>query len=181
MKQPAALLVLQRPLGEPLPPSDGQIGASWVVLGRRAPRILGRPVRSQKAAAHARSAPAALRAPLRALCLARQLRSGASRTGQMPAPAAPGETSRPKLACGAPAELLNRGLWPAVMTPRLIGQPTDHAVASHRAADGAVPSIEGARTYAGATSRGAAGRFPRVSARASAFFLPSWKFNFVHS
>ena len=65
---------------------------------------------------------------------------------------------------GEPPELVNTRHWPAVMTPRLIGLPADHAVASHRAADGADPSIEGARTHAGATSRGAAGRFPRVSA-----------------
>ena len=63
---------------------------------------------------------------------------------------------------GAPLEPVKAHHWPAVMTPRLIGLPADDAVSSHRAAGGADPSIEGARRYAGATSRGAAGRFLRV-------------------
>ena len=45
--------------------------------------------------------------------------------------------------------------WPAVMTPRLAGLRADDVVASHRAADGAGPSIEPGRTYAHGTSRGA--------------------------
>ena len=45
--------------------------------------------------------------------------------------------------------------WPAVMTPRIGGLRADDAVASRRAADGAGPSIEAARTYAGGISRGA--------------------------
>jgi hypothetical protein len=45
--------------------------------------------------------------------------------------------------------------WPAVMTPRVVGLRAAEAVASHRAADGAGPSIEAARTYAHGTSRGA--------------------------
>jgi hypothetical protein len=45
--------------------------------------------------------------------------------------------------------------WPAVMTPRLVALRADDAVASHRAADGAGPSIEAARTYAHGTSTGA--------------------------
>jgi hypothetical protein len=49
-------------------------------------------------------------------------------------------------------------LWPAVMAPRLAGLRAHDAVASHRAADGAVPSIKGARTHAHGTSRGAAAR-----------------------
>jgi hypothetical protein len=50
--------------------------------------------------------------------------------------------------------------WPAVTTPRCTTQPVDAVVASHRAADGASPSIEGARTHAGGISRGAVVRFP---------------------
>jgi hypothetical protein len=168
MKQPAALLVLQRPLGEPLPPSDGQIGASWVVLG-------------PPSAAH----------PRPACSVSKSSCTCAQRTGcaQGAAPSAlPGSTAaigclshrpdactcRPRRDQPAQAGLRRASgardtrHWPAVMMLRLIGLPADHAVASHRAADGAVPSIEGARTHAGATSRGAAGRFPRVSARASA-------------
>ena len=45
--------------------------------------------------------------------------------------------------------------WPAVMTPRHAALRADDAVASHRAADGAGPSIEGARTCAHGTNRGA--------------------------
>jgi hypothetical protein len=49
--------------------------------------------------------------------------------------------------------------WSAVMTPRDAGQRADDVVASHRAADGAGPSIEAARTYAGGSSGGAVVRF----------------------
>ena len=45
--------------------------------------------------------------------------------------------------------------WSAVMTPRDGGLRADDAVASHSAADGAGPSIKGARTYAHGTSSGA--------------------------
>jgi hypothetical protein len=46
------------------------------------------------------------------------------------------------------------------MTPRRAALCADDAVASHRAADGAGPSIEGARTCAHGTSTGAVVRFP---------------------
>jgi hypothetical protein len=45
--------------------------------------------------------------------------------------------------------------WPAVMTPRDGGLRACDLVASHRAADGPGPSIEGARTHARCISRGA--------------------------
>ena len=41
------------------------------------------------------------------------------------------------------------------MTPRLAALRADDAVASHRAVDGAGPSIKAARTYAHGTSTGA--------------------------
>ena len=41
------------------------------------------------------------------------------------------------------------------MTPRLAGLRADDVVASHRAADGAAPSIEPGRTYAHGTTMGA--------------------------
>ena len=63
---------------------------------------------------------------------------------------------------GGPPEEHKARHWPAVMTPRRVAQRADDVVAPRRAADGAVLSIEGARAYAGATTRGAAGRFPRV-------------------
>jgi hypothetical protein len=44
---------------------------------------------------------------------------------------------------------------PAVMAPSHVGLRADDAVASHRGADGPVPSIQPARTYAHGTSRGA--------------------------
>eukprot|EP01046_Picozoa_sp_COSAG06_P038466 COSAG06_NODE_4441_length_4263_cov_1.817003_3_plen_101_part_00 len=49
--------------------------------------------------------------------------------------------------------------WPAVMTPKRAARRAGDAAASHTAADGAGPSIEGARTYAHATSRGAVAGF----------------------
>ena len=52
--------------------------------------------------------------------------------------------------------------WSAVMTLKHVGLRADGVVASHRAADGAGPSIEGARTCAHATSRGAAAAVSRV-------------------
>ena len=45
--------------------------------------------------------------------------------------------------------------WPAAMRPRNGGLPAGAVAAWHGAADGAGPSIEGARTYAHGTSRGA--------------------------
>ena len=48
-----------------------------------------------------------------------------------------------------------RRLWPAVLTPKHAALRARGAVASHRAADGAGPSIEGARTYAHGFPRGA--------------------------
>ena len=50
--------------------------------------------------------------------------------------------------------------WPAAMTPRNGGLTADDAVASHSAADGGGPSMDGARTHAGGISRGAAARCP---------------------
>ena len=63
----------------------------------------------QKAAAHGRSAPALLRAPSRALCMARRLCSGPSRPSQMRRTANPSEGSRPALA----AESLRDAKWRA--------------------------------------------------------------------
>ena len=65
---------------------------------------------------------------------------------------------------GEPPETVRRRRWPAVMTPRLAGLRADGVVASQGAADGAVPSIETARTHAAGTSRGAVARFARVQA-----------------
>jgi hypothetical protein len=50
--------------------------------------------------------------------------------------------------------------WPAVLTLWLAGLQADDAAASHRAAGGTACSIEGARTYASGTSRGAGAVFP---------------------
>ena len=69
---------------------------------------------------------------------------------------------------GRPANLATESLpnasemrwWPAVMAPRHAGLGATDVVASHRAADGAGPPIEAARTYAHFTSRGAAASFP---------------------
>ena len=58
--------------------------------------------------------------------------------------------------------------WPAVMTPRRAALRANDVGASHRAADGADPSIPGARTHAHGTSMGAAAA---VSCIWSAFAL----------
>ena len=58
--------------------------------------------------------------------------------------------------------------WPAVMTPRRAALRANDVGASHRAADGAGPSIPGARTHAHGTSMGAAAA---VSCIWSAFAL----------
>jgi hypothetical protein len=65
-----------------------------------------------------------------------------------------------RLAAESAPKALTSRRWPAVMTPRNGGLRAADAVASHRAADGAGPSIEGAWTHAGGISRGAVVRFP---------------------
>jgi hypothetical protein len=67
-----------------------------------------------------------------------------------------------RLAAETVPKALTSRRWPAVMTPRNGGLRAADAVASHRAADGAGPSIEGARACAHATSRGAAAAVSRV-------------------
>eukprot|EP01046_Picozoa_sp_COSAG06_P027473 COSAG06_NODE_2429_length_6891_cov_159.822733_3_plen_172_part_00 len=56
---------------------------------------------------------------------------------------------------GGVPEAVKTHFWPAVMAPRRAGLGADDAVASHRAVDSAGPSIEGARTHAHGTTRGA--------------------------
>ena len=63
-------------------------------------------------------------------------------------------------------------VWPAVMAPRLAGLRADDAVASHRAVDGVGPSIEGARTYAHATPRGAVAVLSAFCPHMTTFFGP---------
>jgi hypothetical protein len=109
----------------------------------------------QKAAARGRGALTPLRMPPGGVRLFRSLCLGASRTGQRRRPATHSEGGRPALA----AESLIARRWPAVVTPGRAVQRAGDAAASHSAADGAGPSIEGARTYAHASSRGAALRF----------------------
>ena len=66
-----------------------------------------------------------------------------------------------RLAAETVPKALTSRRWPAVMTPRNGGLRAVDAVASHRAADSAGPSIEGARTHAGGISRGAVVRCVR--------------------
>ena len=110
----------------------------------------------QKAAARARGALTPLRMPPGGVRLPRALCLGASRTGQRRRPATHSEGGGqhwPRRASG------DGHSWPAVVTPGRAVQRAGDAAASHSAADGAGPSIEGARTYAHASSRGAALRF----------------------
>jgi hypothetical protein len=73
---------------------------------------------------------------------------------------------------GAP-EAVKTQFWPAVMAPRRSGLSADDAAASHRAVDGAVPSIDAARTRAHGTTRGAVAvsraSCPRIPAIPSTF------------
>jgi hypothetical protein len=65
-----------------------------------------------------------------------------------------------RLAAESLSNMMEERRWPAVMTPRDGGPQAAEGVASHSAADGARPSIQGARTHAHYTSRGAAAGFP---------------------
>ena len=81
-----------------------------------------------------------------------------ARCHDLPPPARAAGPSWPRRASGEQCPRL----WPAVLTLKHAALPADDAVASHRAAGGDGPSIEGARTCAGGTTRGAVGRFERV-------------------
>jgi hypothetical protein len=136
---------------------------SWVVLDRGAPRIVGRPaeLENQLHMGVARWLCPGHR-PERSAWLdghARVLLTPA-RCHDLPPPARVAGPSWPRRASG---EQYPR-LWPAVLTLKHAALPADDAVASHRAAGGDGPSIEGARTCAGGTTRGAVGRCERVSA-----------------
>ena len=169
MKRSPSPPVVERPGSEPLAPVDGRKGAAglvWAVEGAE-PRVGQNHVK-------------------------KQLRVGSwAGSAQGPFPSAlPGSITmrgtfshRPDaLSChpqrGRPAST-DRGdghfrakarRWPAVMTPRRAAQPADGAVASHRAVEGARPSIDGARTYAHGTLRGAVAVSRAVCPR-SAFCL----------
>jgi hypothetical protein len=158
---------LVRPVTEPLTPLGGQKGASgvfWAVPRVESP--VGQ-VGLKKAAAHGRSALALLRTPSRGLCLDRWPYSGPSRTRQMRRPATCSERSlrtvfAQRLCLPRRAPLAGSDDADAHAALR-----SDDAVASRRAADGTVPSIEAARTYAHGTSRGA------VAVSRAFFFLPA--------
>ena len=161
MTQPSSLLVLDRPGGEPPPPLGGKKGAagSFLAVERRESSV-GQVVskssrtwarRAGSARGTGPSAPPGSTAvlgcfshqPVAVICHPRRGK--------------PAQAGR-----GGPPEALHTRHWPAVMTPRRVALRADDAAAPHRAAGGTAPSIEGARTYAGGTTRGAAGRFPRV-------------------
>jgi hypothetical protein len=74
-----------------------------------------------------------------------------------------------RLAAESVPDGLKRRRWPAVMTPRHAAQRADDVGASHRAADGGGPSLQGARTHMYGTSRGAVAA---VSCAGSAFLKP---------
>ena len=83
--------------------------------------------------------------------------------------------------CGEPPGCKVARLWPAVMTPRHAAPRADDAVASHRAADGAGPSIEGARTYAHFISRGAGAASPAFRSAIPAHQQPSEAYSLLLS
>ena len=156
MKPPPSLTWLKRPWGG----AAGAVGwperRGWAGPGGGACCTARRPVRTQKAAARGRSALAPLRAPPRAPCLPRQLCSGGSAILQMRRAANRGAGGRPDWPRRAVPDGSEERRWTAVMAPRHAELGADDAVASHRAADGAGPSIEAARTHASGSSRGAA-------------------------
>ena len=88
-------------------PLDGRNGAAGLVwAGERVESPLA-PDRVKKQLCVGAAALSPLRVPSRGLCLARMLRSGASRTGQMRSPATPGEGIRPtwpRRACQKPSQ-----------------------------------------------------------------------------
>ena len=167
MKRSPSPPVVERPGSEPLAPVDGRKGAAglvWAMEGAE-PRVGQNHVK-------------------------KQLRVGSwAGSAQGPFPSAlPGSITmrgtfshRPDaLSChpqrGRPASTGHRDShfrakarrWPAVMTPRRAALRANDVGASHRAADGADPSIPGARTHAHGTSMGAAAA---VSCIWSAFAL----------
>ena len=167
MKRSPSPPVVERPGSEPLAPVDGRKGAAglvWAMEGAE-PRVGKNHVK-------------------------KQLRVGSwAGSAQGPFPSAlPGSITmrgtfshRPDaLSChpqrGRPAITGHRDShfrakawrWPAVMTPRRAALRANDVGASHRAADGAGPSIPGARTHAHGTSMGAAAA---VSCIWSAFAL----------
>jgi len=167
MKRSPSPPVVERPGSEPLAPVDGRKGAAglvWAMEGAE-PRVGQNRVK-------------------------KQLRVGSwAGSAQGPFPSAlPGSITmrgtfshRPDaLSChpqrGRPASTGHRDShfrakarrWPAVMTPRRAALRANDVGASHRAADGADPSIPGARTHAHGTSMGAAAA---VSCIWSAFAL----------
>ena len=132
---------------------DSPIISAFSAIRRRT-RV--RSLTVKKAAAHGRRALALLRAPPRAPCLPRQLCSGGSAILQMRRAANRGAGGRPDWPRRAVPDGSEERRWTAVMAPRHAELGADDAVASHRAADGAGPSIEAARTHASGSSRGAA-------------------------
>ena len=103
-----------------MPPFDVQKGAGGLGVAKN--RLSAS--RSQKAAVHGRSALALLRTSPRALCLARWLCLGASRTGQKRRPATQSEGSRPAPVAESRRRAALWRLWPAAMTLRLAGLPS---------------------------------------------------------
>jgi hypothetical protein len=158
LQQVASLPFLERPAAKPLTPLGGQKGSAGLVRAlERRDRRCGQSV-SKSSCAWARRAgsaqgtfPSALPGSTAVLgCFSHQPDALTCHTLRgKPASTGRGGVSR--------ASKCRR--WPAVMTPRHAALRADDAVASHRAADGAGPSIEGARTCAHGISRGAVVRF----------------------
>ena len=158
LQQVASLPFLERPAAKPLTPLGGQKGSAGLVrVLERRDRRCGQSV-SKSSCAWARRAgsaqgtfPSALPGSTAVLgCFSHQPDALTCHTLRgKPASTGRGGVSR--------ASKCRR--WPAVMTPRHAALRADDAVASHRAADGAGPSIEGARTCAHGISRGAVVRF----------------------
>jgi hypothetical protein len=141
-------------------PSDGQKGAAGLFLAVAGARSTSKPSPGLKKRLHTDAARWLLpgHRPERSAWLGRYIRDllTAARCAELPPAARDAGQHWPwRRSFRARAHH-----WLAVTTPRCTTQPADAVVASHRAADGAGPSIEGARTHAGGISRGAVVRFP---------------------
>ena len=160
MKRSPSPPVVERPGSEPLAPVDGRKGAAglvWAMEGAE-PRVGQNHVKKQlRVGSWAGSAhgpfPSALPGSITMRGTFSHRPDALSCHPQRGRPASTGRGD---------GHLRARARRWFVTTPRRAAQPADGAVASQRAADGAGPSIEGARTCAHGTTTGAAAAVSRV-------------------
>ena len=155
MKPPASLNVLERPRANRRCRRIGGRGRRWLVFG------LGAPRRARPASMVSKSSCAGVRRAGYSQGTAPSALPGSTATfgcfshqpdalNARPQRGRPANTGR-----GGAPKAHHQRIWPAVLTLKRAALRADDAVASHRAADGAGPPIEGARTCAHGTTTGA--------------------------